>query len=71
MDYDYSKLFGRLRELHKTQEEWAEYINVTPATLNFKLHNKTSFRQPEIFKSCEFLNIPVIEIPEYFFAHKL
>lgn len=66
--YNYSKLLGRLREKGITQEELARKIGLNPSTLNIKLKSKSDFSQTEIRMICEVLDIPLEEIPAYFFV---
>lgn len=65
--YDYSKLFGRMREKHISQRFLAERIGINTATLNAKINNKRDFTQSEIRKICEELEID--DVAGYFFAH--
>ena len=67
MCFDYCKLLGRLREKGITQKELAKKIENTPATLSLKLNNKASFKTSEISTICQELEIPALEIGEYFF----
>ena len=68
MKYDYSKLLGRMREYHHTQETLAKAIGINESTLNSKLKNKTYFKQDEIVKICKLLDISVPEIGAYFYT---
>lgn len=67
--YNYSKLLGRMREFGFTQAKMAKEIGVSEATLNLTLNNNRGFKQDEIMKACEILDIPLAAVPEYFFAH--
>lgn len=67
---DYSKLLGKIREKGMTQVELAKEIGISEATLNFSLKNKRPFKQDEIFKICEILEIKLDCITSYFFAIK-
>ena len=67
--YDYSKLYGRMKEKQETQNSLSEKIGISPSSLNLKLNNKGDFRQAEIFGICDILEIDVEQIPDYFFAH--
>lgn len=64
---DYSKLLGRMKEKKLRQTDAAEKIGVSAATMNLKLNGHTDFKQGEIRKLCEVLEIPDEEIPAYFF----
>lgn len=67
MAFDYSKLRGRIKEIYGTQDAFAEAIGIGRVSLSEKLNNKVEFRQREINKSCEVLEIPIDEMTDYFF----
>lgn len=71
LQYDYSKLLGRMREKGYTQEKLARSIGISECSVNFSLNNKRNFRQDEIIKITGALDIPNEKIEEYFFAYKL
>lgn len=68
-DYNYSRLLGRMRECGYSQKELAKAVNISEATLNLKLRNKSQFRQSEIVQISAMLSIPPNEYELYFFAH--
>ena len=43
MNFDYSKIKGKIRELGLTQSEYAKYIGITEQTLNLRFKNKRPF----------------------------
>ncbi|MBR2181534.1 MAG: DUF739 family protein [Oscillospiraceae bacterium] len=67
--FDYSSLRGRIFAKCKTQEIFAERLGITGHTLSHKLHNKAEWKQREIQKACEILDIRREQIGEYFFSH--
>lgn len=69
MPYDYSKLLGKMKEKNITQDILAKLIGLQPPTLSQKLNNKAKFKQAEISKICDVLDIDAGEIGLYFFAH--
>lgn len=69
--YDYSKLNRRVKEFGYTQESLAKEIGISPASLNQKLNNKSLFRQDEIMRLGQVLNIPSKQLHLYFFKHEL
>lgn len=71
MEFDYSKLLGKIKEKGFTQESLAKYIGITAGVMSVKLNNQSPFKQKEIFIICEALDISIIEIGEYFFAPKV
>lgn len=66
--FKYQKLLGRLKEKGLSQFQLAQNIGIAEATLNAKLNGKSYFRQNEIVKICESLDIPGSEVNAYFFA---
>lgn len=71
MEYDYSKLKGKIREVFVTQEKYAEKLGISTTSINNKLNCKTYFTQSEISKSIELLKIKNDEIQLYFFTEKV
>lgn len=71
MQFEYSKLLGRIKECGYTQEKLAEEIGLTKTTMSLKLNNRAFFTQPEIFKIRWILRIPDEEIVAYFFTQKV
>lgn len=68
MIYNYSKLYGRIKEKCGTQENFSKLLGLSRTTLNQKLKNKVEFSQSEIRKSIIILELDSIDIPEYFFC---
>lgn len=71
MEYDYSKLSGKIREVYGKCAAFAVAMNLSERSLSLKLNNKVSWKQCEMDKACELLGIPVCDIWLYFFAHKV
>lgn len=70
MEYNYDKLKGRVKEIFDTQENFANAINISTTSLNYKLNNKKKWTQNEIYNSILVLQIPNNEIINYFFTKK-
>ncbi len=66
--YDYSKLDGRITEKCKTQACFAEKMGWSEHTASRKLTNKLSWKQCEIEKALEILELTKEDIPSYFFT---
>ena len=66
--FDYSKLIGRIIEIFKTQTAFALAMGISEHSISMKLTGKRFWKQPEITKACEILNIEYEEIPLYFFT---
>lgn len=67
MEYDYSKLVGKIAEKFRTQGRFSAAMGMSERTLSLKMNNKIDFKQDEIIKACEILEIEHSEIPAYFF----
>lgn len=71
MQFDFSKLLGRIKELGYTQESLAKEIGISEVTMSLKLNNKAFFTQPEMEKIRRTLLIPRDEMGAYFFTLKV
>lgn len=71
MQFDYSKLLGKIRECGFTQQTLAQHIGIAKSSMCLKLNNKANFSQPEIFLICEALQIEISKIGVYFFTPKV
>ena len=71
MSYSYQKLLGRIVEVYGTQSEFAKAMDVSERSISLKLNSKLNFKQSEITKACELLNIKPSEISEFFFTAKV
>lgn len=69
--YDYSMLLGRMKERGFTQAKLAKALGISECSVNLSLNNKRNFRQDEILKMTEVLEIPSKKLEDYFFTHKL
>lgn len=70
MNFDYSKIKGKIRELGLTQSDYAKYIGITEQTLNLRFKNRRPFTQPEIAKTMQLFNEPIENVKKYFFTEK-
>ena len=71
MTFDYCKLRGKIKEVFRTQELFANAMAMHGATLSLKLNNKTPFTQDEIIHAANALHIASDDIPAYFFTPKV
>lgn len=67
--YNYSKLRGRITEKLGTLGNFIIEMNMSEPAIYNKFNNRTEFKQSEILKACEILNIPIAQISEYFFTY--
>lgn len=70
MRHDYSKLNGRIIEKCGTQRLFAEKMGVSEATISKLLNENAVWKQNDIEKAMDILEIPFDEIPMYFFKKK-
>lgn len=70
MNFDHSKLLGRIIEKFGSQRALATHIGWTESKLSARLNNSVQFDAEEIVLLCspEVLDIPEEEIVAYFFT---
>ena len=66
--YNYSKLFGLMREKDITQKGIADALHKNECTLSAKFNNTSDFKASEITEICELLEIPPEQMSYYFFS---
>lgn len=71
MNFEYSKLLGRIKEFGYTQESLAREIGISEATMSLKLNNKAVFTQKEIAKIRKILALNDEKTGVYFFTPKV
>lgn len=71
MEFDYNKLLGRITEKVGTQANFAQKMELSERSISLKLNGKIAFKQREILKACETLDIGKDEIGRYFFTEKV
>lgn len=65
--FDYSLLKKEIAAKYRTQRNFARAIGISEHTISVKLNGEKLWRQDEIVRTCELLDIPVTAIPIYFF----
>lgn len=68
MSYNYSKLLGRIVEKVGTQGKFAMKIGLSERSVSLKLNGKIGWKQEEIEKACNILDLQPKDIAQYFFA---
>lgn len=71
MAYDYSKLLGKIKEVFNTNAAFATAMGVSERTMSLKINNERGWKQTEIDKACELLDISRVDIGAYFFTLKV
>lgn len=67
MAFNYNKLKGRIVEICGTQMEFAKRMGLSERSISLKLQGKISWKQNEIMKALEVLNLKASDVQEYFF----
>jgi hypothetical protein len=67
MVFDYSELRGKIKAKYGNQEAFAYAMDFNASTLSQKLNNRADWSRIEIYKACKLLNIPLQDVPLYFF----
>lgn len=68
MEFNHSKLLGRITEKYGSQAALAAKIGWTESKLSARLNNKVQLDAEEIYLLSATLDIPTEEIPVYFFT---
>lgn len=68
MSFDYSKLNGRIVEKCGSQKQFAGKMGLSTRSMSLKMNSKVGWKQEEIKKACEVLELKSEEIPIYFFT---
>ena len=68
MAFNYQKLLGRITEKLGSQSEFARRMELSERTISLKLKGKVPFKQTEIIKASDVLEIDPSEIATYFFT---
>lgn len=71
IEFDFSKLRGRIKEIYGTQTAFAIAMLMNEATLSNKLNNNVEFSPKEIVRACLLLSIDLKEVDIYFFTLKV
>lgn len=71
MEFDYSKLRGKIRETYGTEMAFAEAMQMSRTTISMKLNGKYEWKTPQIVTACKLLEIPLERSAEYFFVEKV
>ena len=66
MCYDYSRLSGKIVEKYGTQYNFAIAMKLSERSLSLKLNGKVGWKDSEIWKAIQLLDIPVEKIHLYF-----
>ena len=68
MAFNYDKLKGRIVEICGTRGEFAKRMGLSEKTISLKLSGQIPWKQPEIVKAIETLELDSSDIQTYFFT---
>lgn len=68
MTYDYSKLRGKIIEVHKTLRVFSGLMGWSERTNGLKLNGRVDWTQSEIARACALLGIDIADMQDYFFT---
>lgn len=68
MQFDYSALKGRIKEKCGNQYAFAYAMGLSERTISLKLNNERSWRDKEMIRASEILDIDLKDIQKYFFT---
>lgn len=69
MEFDFSRLKGRIREKGFTQVDLAKAVGISSSSLNLKINNKRDFTLKETFAIAKILGID--DCNPFFYVEKL
>ena len=71
VSFNYSKLAGRIKEKFGTQSNFAKAMGLSERSLSLKMNNRMPWKQTEILKAIELLDIDTEQVHLYFFTEKV
>ena len=66
--FNYSKLRGRIVEKCGTQQEFAKTMELSEKTVSLKMQGKIPWKQTDIMKALDVLDLDASDVQDYFFA---
>lgn len=70
MEYDYSKLRGRIIEKFGTIGNFQKHLDVSNVVVSKKMNNRVRLSHDDITQWADLLEIPLEQIGVYFFTRK-
>jgi hypothetical protein len=71
MEFDFSKLLGRIIEKFGTRSNFAAAMGLAESALSNRLSGKVHFDAEEIYLACQLLDIESQDVAVYFFTLKV
>ena len=66
--FNYSKLRGRIVEKCGTQQTFAKAMGMSEKTVSLKMQGKIPWKQTDIMKALDVLDLDASDVQDYFFA---
>ena len=70
VEYDYSKLRGKIKEVFGTEGAFAKAMGYNRCTISAKLNNQSEWTRMDMDRACVLLGIPFSDVEPYFFCRK-
>lgn len=67
MNFDYSKLKGRIKEIFGNQDAFGEALGLKKSAISNRLNSKTEFTTDEIYRAMGLLKLSMSDVTLYFF----
>ena len=71
IEFDYSALDGKIVEICKTHGFFAERMGLSFRSESLKMNNKCEWKQSEMLRACDILQLRYETIPHDFFTVKV
>lgn len=71
MEFDYSKLRGRIVEICGNMKNYADLMGLSQKTISLKICGKNYWTHKEMVRSAEILNFDFSDMSLYFFTPKV
>lgn len=71
MEYNYSKLSGKIKEVFGGQRGFAEAMCLSENAISRKLQGKSPWKDKQMHRAVTLLGLEATNIPEYFFENKV
>lgn len=68
VNFNYSKLRGKIKEVCNTQDNFSNLMGISKASISAKLNHRSEFTQNEMKKAMDVLHINGSDIADYFFT---
>lgn len=69
--FDYSKLYGRIKEVYGSQEAFADAMGISRTNVSELLNGKVHWKPDKVAKACDLLGIPLTEAHLFFYTLKV